>query len=96
MRGCIPEMAMAMLLWIWIGIVVVFAACRWLMKWWKRRHLPPKPESVRHCAQRLQRCYHDRRPHGRSGSAADLGELRKKRQQPSRGRLAMQWSPAPT
>ena len=75
MRSRVPDMPLALtMLWIWIGIVAVSIACWWLVKWWKKRHPPPKPERVLPYAQRLQRRYRDRL-HGRSGADSTVGQL---------------------
>lgn len=56
MQKHLPDSPMAMtILWMWVGFVVLAFAAFWLVRWWKRRHPPPKPDPVRSYSQRLQR-----------------------------------------
>lgn len=56
-----------MILWIWVGFVVVLVAGWWMVKWWKLRHPPPKPEPALPYSQQLHKRLNEHRPSQRTG-----------------------------
>lgn len=56
MQKHLPDSPVAMtMLWMWLGGVVLAFAASFLVRRWKRRHPPPKPEPILSYSQRLRR-----------------------------------------